>query len=64
MLRLAPPTKQRKTESVTLYDIPADPEQKTNIAKRHPREVQRMLKDLSAWRESVKASFAGKDYVR
>lgn len=64
MLRLAPPTKQRKTESVTLYDILADPEQKTNIADQHPQEVQRMLKDLSAWRESVKASFAGKDYVR
>jgi arylsulfatase A-like enzyme len=64
MLRLDPPTKQRKTESVTLYDILADPGQETNIAEQHPEEVQRMLKDLAVWRESVKASFAGKDYVR
>jgi arylsulfatase A-like enzyme len=64
MLRLGPPTKQRKTESVTLHDILADPGQERNIADQHPQEVQRMLKDLSVWRESVKASFAGKDYAQ
>ncbi len=64
MLRLDPATKQRKTESVTLYDILADPGQEKNIADQHPEEVQRMLKDLAVWRESVKASFAGKDDIR
>jgi len=64
MLRFGLPTKRRKTESVTLHDILADPEQKTNIADQYPQEVQRMLKELAVWQESVKASFAGKDYVR
>jgi arylsulfatase A-like enzyme len=64
MLRFDPPTKQRKTESVTLYDILADPGQEKNIADQNPQEVQRMLKDLAVWRESVKASFAGQDNLR
>lgn len=64
MLRLAPPTNQRKTESVTLFDIQADPAQKNNIAEQHPQDVERMLKELATWRESVKISFAGKNYLR
>jgi arylsulfatase A-like enzyme len=64
MIQFDPPTKRRKTESVALYDILADPGQERNIADQHPGEVQRMLKELDAWRESVKASFAGKDYIR
>lgn len=36
----------------------------SNIADQHPQEVQRMLKEIAAWRESVKASFARKDYLR
>jgi arylsulfatase A-like enzyme len=64
MLRLGLPSKRRKTEAVTFYDLLADPGQETNIADRNPQEVQRMLEDLSVWRESVEASFAGKDYVR
>jgi arylsulfatase A-like enzyme len=64
MLRFDPPTKQRKTESIALYDIRTDPAQESNIANQHPHEVQRMLKELAAWRESVKTSFAGKDYIR
>ena len=64
MLRLNAPTKQRKTESLTLYDIQSDPGQDRNIADQHSQEVRRMLKELTTWRESVKASFAGKDYVR
>jgi arylsulfatase A-like enzyme len=64
MLRLDSPTKRHKTETVTLYDILADPGQERNIADQNPEEIQRMLKDLAAWRESVKASFAGRDYVR
>jgi arylsulfatase A-like enzyme len=64
MIRFDPPNKRRKAESVALYDILADPGQETNIADQHPQEVQRMLKELTAWRESVKVSFAGKDYLR
>ena len=64
MLRIDPPTKQRKTENVTRYDILADPGQEKNLADGHPQDVQRMLKELALWRESVKQSFAGKDYIR
>jgi hypothetical protein len=64
MLRVAYPGKRRTTESVALYDINADPGQAMNIADQHPQEVQRMLADLVAWQQSVKESFAGKDYVR
>ena len=64
MLRLGLPTKRRNAESVTLYDILTDPEQERNIADQHPQDVQRMLKELEVWRESVRASFAGKDYIR
>jgi arylsulfatase A-like enzyme len=64
MLRLDPPTKQRKTESVALYDIVADPDQEKDLAAEQPEKVTEMLKALAIWRESVKASFAGKDYFR
>jgi arylsulfatase A-like enzyme len=64
MIRFDPPNKRRKTESVALYDILADPAQETDIADQHPQEVQSMFKELASWRESVKASFAGKDYLR
>jgi arylsulfatase A-like enzyme len=64
MLRLGMPTKRRKTDSVTLYDILTDPDQEKNLAEEHPQEVQRMLEDLAEWRESVRSSFAGKDYLR
>jgi arylsulfatase A-like enzyme len=64
MLRIDSPNKRRNAESVALYDIQADPGQEKNIAEQHPQEVQRMLKEIAVWQESVKASFAGKDYQR
>jgi arylsulfatase A-like enzyme len=64
MLRLDSPNKRRKTDSVALFDRIADPTQEKNIAAQHQQEVQQILKELEAWRESVKTSFAGKDYIR
>jgi len=64
MLRLEPPHKNRRIESVTLYDILADPGQEKDIAEVHPQLVKHMRKELAAWRKSVQASFAGKDYLR
>lgn len=64
MLRFGHPTKNRKTESVALYDIFTDPNQETNLADQYPEKVQRVLNELALWQESVKSSFAGKDYVR
>ncbi|MEY3395844.1 MAG: Arylsulfatase precursor [Verrucomicrobiota bacterium] len=62
MLRINSPNKRRNQESIALYDIRTDPAQEKNIAEQHPQEVRRMLKEISVWQESVKASFAGKDY--
>lgn len=64
MLRIDPPTKQRKTENVTLYDIATDPGQEKDLAAGQPEKVRKMLDALAIWRESVKQSFAGKDYLR
>jgi arylsulfatase A-like enzyme len=64
MLRFDPPTKKQKEPSVRLYDIIADPGQEQDVAEGQQEVVQRMLKDLQTWQESVKLSFAGKDYLR
>jgi arylsulfatase A-like enzyme len=63
MLRRGLPTKRRKTESVTLYDVLVDPDQEKDLAEGHPEQVRHMLDDLAAWQESVRSSFAGRDYV-
>lgn len=62
MLRVVPPDKRRKEERVTLHDIFADPAQEHDLAGKHPEKVKAMLKELEQWRETVKESFAGKDY--
>ncbi len=47
---------------VALYDLFADPAEKTNLAARMPDRVAEMRRDLEAWQRSVRASFEGKDY--
>jgi arylsulfatase A-like enzyme len=64
MLRGNGPAKRSQTETLTLYDLVTDPNQENNIAETHPQEVERMFKELETWRESVRSSFAGKDYLR
>ena len=64
LLRVTSPGKRNRTEIITLHDLVADPDQETNIADRRPHEVERMTGELEAWRASVKASFAGRDYLR
>lgn len=64
MLRLDGPGKRNKTETIQLFDLVADPNQEKDIAGAHPEKVQRMLKEIEGWRESVRTSFAGKDYSR
>lgn len=62
LLRLQPPFKDRKVESVKLYDVKADPMQETDLAEKHPEKLKAMRKELDAWMASVKASFEGNDY--
>ena len=46
-----------------LYDLIADPGEKTDIAAAHPDVVKAMAATLEAWQASCKASNAGKDYT-
>ncbi|MDO8544902.1 MAG: sulfatase-like hydrolase/transferase [Opitutaceae bacterium] len=49
-------------EKFEVYDLEADPKETTDISGTQP-EVARKLRDaLLKWNESVKASYAGKDY--
>ena len=45
-----------------LYDLEADPSEKTDIFAAKPDVARRLREALIAWNESVKASVAGKDY--
>jgi arylsulfatase A-like enzyme len=46
-----------------LFDLHADPAEKTNLAARHPDRVAEMEAQLSNWQDSVFASLLGKDYA-
>lgn len=45
-----------------LYDLIADPSEKTNIAAKHPDVMKQMTQTLDQWRQSCVASSEGKDY--
>ncbi len=45
--------------SVRLFDIIADPSERTNLATKRPDDVRRMLQSLDEWRRSVRGSFDG-----
>ena len=45
----------RLVEGKELFDIQADPAQKTNVAAQHPDVVQRLTRDHLEWFESVKS---------
>jgi arylsulfatase A-like enzyme len=47
-----------------LFDLLEDRAEKKDIAKQHPEVMQRMLKELEAWRQSCKDSAQGKDYAK
>ena len=47
---------------VELYDLTADPQEKTNVAAKHPEQVETMTKQLHAWQRSVERSLSGADY--
>jgi arylsulfatase A-like enzyme len=53
-----------KGKGVELYDIVADQPHKKNLAAAMPEVVEKMRKDLDAWRTSVRASYDGKDYAK
>ena len=69
--RIEHPEKWRKCAAMTdrwrlvngkeLYDIPADPGQKTNVADKHPEVVARLRKAYEAWWTDVSQRFG--EYV-
>ena len=58
------PARKKREAVLTLHDIIADPKEETNLADQHPEKVEAMLAALAKWREGVKDSYAGKDYVK
>lgn len=46
----------------SLFDLLADPSEKTDLAQEKPESVQSLAKQFEAWHKSVKASSAGDDY--
>ena len=46
-----------------LYDVVADPSEKTDIAAEHPEIVERMKVELETWQQSVLRSYRGEDYA-
>jgi hypothetical protein len=53
---------KKSADTTELYDLKNDREETTNIASQYPEMVQRMVKDLDAWRSSVETSLTGADY--
>lgn len=51
-----------KTAQFELYHLENDPMETNDLAKQEPQRVERMLKDLDAWQNSVLESLNGKDY--
>jgi len=45
-----------------LFDLVADPSEKTDLAKAKPNLAKRLIGELAAWRASCQASATGKDY--
>lgn len=50
-----------KTE---LFDLEADPEEKTSLTEKQPERVQQLQTKLRAWQESVLKSLTGGDYAK
>ncbi len=62
-LRIQPATKN-KPRLVTLKDIFTEPTEQKNLAAQQPEKMEKMLKALGVWKQSVQASFFGKDYIQ
>lgn len=62
-LVVTPPGSAGDDYTVALYDIFADPAEKTNLAGQRPDDVARMRAALDQWRRSVRDSFDGKDFA-
>jgi arylsulfatase A-like enzyme len=54
--------KEGEKKGWSLYDIPTDHGEHSNVADQHPELVTRMQEDFTKWVTTVKASRAGKDY--
>ncbi len=50
------------TVAIELYNLADDPDEKADLADRHPDRVAAMRADLEKWMQSVVASLNGRDY--
>ena len=53
---------KRAPAKYELYDLIADPSEKTDIAAQHSEDMKRMQAQMDKWLESVRRSNAGADY--
>ena len=51
-----------KTSGRELFDVRADPAEKTYLIAAHPEVAQRLEQQLRAWQQSVLTSLTGADY--
>ena len=49
-------------KSFELYNLADDPRETTNLMQKNPAVAKRMQAAMKAWKQSMQASFAGKDY--
>ena len=54
--------KKAAATTLELFDLDADPEEKTNLSKQQPERVQQLQTKLHTWQESVLKSLTGGDY--
>lgn len=55
--------REKNPDGIRLFDIYADPAEKTNLAEKLPDVVQRMQMALDDWRRDVRASYDGRDFA-
>ena len=54
--------KKKELQQYELYDLAADPKEEHNLYAERPEVARRMQAAMDAWKASVSASVAGKDY--
>lgn len=55
-------TDQKRRRETELFDLNTDPGEEHDIAPQHPDIVEKMMKELHAWQQSVERSLSGADY--
>jgi arylsulfatase A-like enzyme len=55
--------KRNEAKRYELYDLSSDPKETNNLYSTRPDVSKRMTGAMDEWKQSIEASFAGKDYA-